>query len=223
MHVPHGVIRPHHATLVASAKIPTRHGQFDTHVFHSSDESGDVKEHVALVFGDIRGKSDVPVRIHSECITSEVFGSLKCDCKDQLEAALAEVAKRGAGAVFYLRQEGRGIGLANKIRAYALQARGADTVDANRLLGLPDDARRYDVARDMIATFDVKSVRLMTNNPEKVNALEALGVTVTGRLPVIVPANPHSIGYLQAKRARMAHALPDGLAMALPLASGDAE
>jgi len=222
MHVPHG-IRPHHATLVASATIPTRHGEFGTHVFQSHDESGDVKEHVALVFGDIRGKSDVPLRIHSECITSEVFGSLKCDCKDQLEAALAEVARRGAGAVLYLRQEGRGIGLANKIRAYDLQSRGADTVDANRLLGLPDDARRYDVARDMIASFDVKSVRLMTNNPEKVNALEALGVTVTGRLPVIVPANPHSVGYLQAKRARMAHALPEGLAMVLPLASGDAE
>jgi GTP cyclohydrolase II len=220
MHVPHGVIRPHRATLVASAKIPTRHGQFDTYVFHDKVDGEDMKEHVALVYGDIRGKEDVPVRIHSECMTSEVFGSLKCDCKDQLEAALAEIARRGAGAVLYLRQEGRGIGLANKIRAYELQSQGADTVDANRLLGLPDDARRYDVAADMLASFDVKSVRLMTNNPEKVNALGALGVTVTGRLPVIVPANPHSLGYLQAKRARMAHALP---AMPFPLASGDAE
>ena len=224
MHVPHGVIRPHHAILVASAKIPTRHGQFDTHVFSSQDESGDVKEHVALVYGDIRGRSDVPVRMHSECITSEVFGSLKCDCKDQLEAALAEVASRGAGAVLYLRQEGRGIGLANKIRAYALQSKGADTVDANRLLGLPDDARRYDVARDMLAHFDVKSVRLMTNNPEKVKALEALGVTVTGRLPVIIEANPHSVAYLQTKRSRMAHALPERFELPItPLASGDAE
>jgi GTP cyclohydrolase II len=227
MHVPNG-IRPHHATLVASARIPTRHGQFDTHVFASRDgDAGEVKEHVALVYGDIRGKADVPVRMHSECITSEVFGSLKCDCKDQLEAALAEVASRGAGAVLYLRQEGRGIGLANKIRAYDLQSRGADTVDANRLLGLPDDARRYDVARDMLAAFDVKSVRLMTNNPEKVRALAALGVVVSGRLPAIVPANPHSAGYLQAKRARMAHALPEGLSVilptALPIAVGDAE
>jgi GTP cyclohydrolase II len=223
MHVPQGVIRPQPAKLVASARIPTRYGDYQTHVFHSEDESGDVKEHVALVFGDIRGKADVPIRIHSECITSEVFGSLKCDCKDQLDAAMREIAKRGAGAVLYLRQEGRGIGLANKIRAYDLQSRGADTVDANRLLGLPDDARRYDVARDMLESFDIKSVRIMTNNPEKVSALDALGIKVTGRLPVIVPANPHSEGYLHAKRARMAHALPERLAMVLPLASGDAE
>ncbi len=224
MHVPHGVIRPHRAILVASAQIPTRHGPFETHVFHAQEDGG-TKEHVALVYGEIRGKADVPIRIHSECITSEVFGSLKCDCKDQLDAAMGEVATRGAGAVLYLRQEGRGIGLANKIRAYALQSKGADTVDANRLLGLPDDARRYDVARDMLEAFDVKSVRLITNNPEKVCALAALGVVVSGRLPAIVPANPHSLGYLQAKRARMAHALPlpEAFDTDLPLASGDAE
>ena len=218
MHVPHGVIRPHRAKLVASATIPTRHGQFETLVFHALDDDDEVKEHVALVRGHVEGATDLPVRIHSECLTSEVFGSLKCDCKDQLEAALGEIARRGAGAVLYLRQEGRGIGLANKIRAYALQSRGHDTVDANRLLGLPDDARRYDVARDMLEHLGVASVRLMTNNPEKVRALEALGVDVTGRLPLVVPANPHSVGYLQTKRARMAHALPD-----LPLAASDAE
>ncbi len=224
MHVPHGVIRPHHGNtrLVASTKLPLQHGDFDTHVFASTDDGGDIKEHVALVLGSIRGVSDLPVRIHSECMTSEVFGSLKCDCKDQLEAAFAEIAQRGTGAVLYLRQEGRGIGLVNKIRAYELQSRGHDTVDANRMLGLPDDARRYDVAADMLAHFGVSSVRLMTNNPQKVSALQALGVSVTGRLPVIVPANPHSLGYLQAKRARMAHALPDRLPT-LALAAGDAE
>jgi GTP cyclohydrolase II len=157
---------------------------------------------------------DLPIRIHSECITSEVFGSLKCDCKEQLDAALAEVARRGAGAVLYLRQEGRGIGLANKIRAYALQARGADTVDANRLLGLPDDAREYHAAAHMLAHFDVQSVQVMTNNPAKVDALRALGVQVTGRLPVVITPNAFSAGYLETKRARMAHELPTRLAVA---------
>jgi GTP cyclohydrolase II len=229
MHVPHGVIRPHHTTghathWQASAKLPTRHGLFETHVF-ASREGGDVKEHVALVFGQIAGAIDLPVRVHSECMTSEVFGSLKCDCKDQLDAAMAEIARRGAGAVLYMRQEGRGIGLANKIRAYELQSHGHDTVDANRLLGLPDDARRYDAAAAMLTHFGVVSIRLMTNNPAKVNGLKALGVNVTGRLPVVVPANPHSIGYLSAKRARMAHALPEVLPelTPLPAAASDAE
>jgi GTP cyclohydrolase II len=196
---------------LARATLPTRHGDFDTYVFHD--------EHVAIVFGDVRGREDVLVRVHSECMTSEVFGSLKCDCKQQLDAAMAAVANAGAGAILYLRQEGRGIGLANKIRAYALQSRGHDTVDANRLLGLPDDARRYDVARDMLQHLGVESVRLMTNNPAKVRALAALGVIVTGRVPVIVPPNQHSARYLEAKRQRMEHDLPD----ALRVAASDAE
>ncbi len=207
MHVPVRVIRPQtpRTAWQASAELPTRHGTFRTHVFLNAG-----KEHVALVFGDIEGRVALPVRIHSECMTSEVFGSLKCDCKEQLEAALAEIAQRGAGAVLYLRQEGRGIGLANKLRAYELQSRGHDTVDANRMLGLPDDAREYDAAAEMLAHFGVKSVLLMTNNPAKVQALEGLGVEVVSRLPVIVAPNPHSVGYLEAKRARMDHLLPDG-------------
>jgi GTP cyclohydrolase II len=207
MHVPDRVIRPH-AELVAQATLPTRHGNFATYVFRAPGKDSQEQEHVALVFGDVAGKEGVLVRVHSECITSEVFGSLKCDCKDQLEAAMAEVARAGSGAVLYLRQEGRGIGLANKIRAYALQSNGHDTVDANRLLGLPDDARRYDAARDMLEALGVKSVRLMTNNPEKVAALQSLGVEVVGRVPVVVPPTPHSVAYLEAKRLRMRHDLP---------------
>jgi GTP cyclohydrolase II len=146
--------------------------------------------------------------VHSECMTSEVFGSLKCDCKEQLDLAMGEIARSGVGAILYLRQEGRGIGLVNKIRAYELQSMGHDTVDANRLLGLPDDAREYHAAAHMLEHFDVKSVLLMTNNPAKVDALAALGVEVVGRLPVVVPPNPFSRRYLETKRARMAHELP---------------
>jgi GTP cyclohydrolase II len=161
-----------------------------------------------MVYGDITGAEALPVRIHSECMTSEVFGSLKCDCKEQLDHALAEIARRGAGAVLYLRQEGRGIGLANKIRAYELQSKGHDTVDANRLLGLPDDAREYHAAAHMLEHFGVKSVLLMTNNPAKVSALGALGVAVDGRLPVVIAPNPFSRQYLETKRERMSHELP---------------
>jgi GTP cyclohydrolase II len=212
MHVPERVIRPLSTECLAEAKIPTRHGEFETHVFRSTASvppRGEAlsQEHVALVRGDVRGR-DVLVRIHSECITSEVFGSLKCDCKEQLDAALAAIGRAGLGAVLYLRQEGRGIGLTNKIRAYALQAHGHDTVDANRMLGLPDDARRYDVARDILQHLGITGVRLLTNNPAKVRALAHLGVPVVGRVPIVVPPNQHSAGYLEAKRLRMDHDLP---------------
>jgi GTP cyclohydrolase II len=229
MHVPPRVIRPQGASTewVAKATIPTRHGDFETHVFRSLRTAPEVDggrslspEHVALVYGDVadlRGRKDVLVRVHSECMTSEVFGSLKCDCKEQLEAAMGSIARAGLGAILYLRQEGRGIGLANKIRAYALQSRGHDTVDANRLLGLPDDARSYEVARDMLSHFGVESVRLLTNNPAKVTALRKLGVDVA-RVPIVVPPNKHSSHYLEAKRLRMEHDLPG-----LRVASGDAE
>jgi GTP cyclohydrolase II len=222
MHVPRRVIRPQTARTewLAQASLPTRHGDFATHVFRSSfrgssggtaappEPGAPASDHVALVFGEVRGASNVLIRVHSECMTSEVFGSLKCDCKEQLDAAMAAVAQAKAGAILYLRQEGRGIGLANKIRAYALQSDGHDTVDANRLLGLPDDARRYDVARDMLEHLGVLSVRVMTNNPAKVTALRSLGVTVVGRVPLVVAANAHSARYLEAKRVRMDHDLP---------------
>jgi GTP cyclohydrolase II len=225
MHVPARVIRPQ-SIWVASTALPTKHGLFTTHIFRSG-----AIEHVALAHGDISHvtqRNGLPVRVHSECMTSEVFGSLKCDCKEQLDWSLGEIVRRGAGAVLYLRQEGRGIGLGNKIRAYELQAGGLDTVDANRSLGLPDDARSYEVARDMLAHLGVSSVRLLTNNPDKVKKLRALGVAVVGIVPVIVAATPFSRGYLEAKRDRMAHDLPsydanNGANDSRRAASGDAE
>jgi GTP cyclohydrolase II len=210
MHVPVKEIRPQ-LEVLAKAPLPTRHGTFEMQVFRYRVEeaaSGLSDEHVALVMGQLSGRTHVPVRIHSECLTSEVFGSLKCDCKDQLEAAQAEIARRGFGAVIYLRQEGRGIGLANKVRAYALQAHGADTVDANRLLGLPDDARRYDAAAAMLTNFGIDSVELLTNNPAKEEALRTLGIDVVRRIPVLVPTNPFSASYLETKRSRMRHVIP---------------
>jgi GTP cyclohydrolase II len=198
---------------LASAPLPTRFGVFEMHVYRwgDVDASGDLglsNQHIALVMGEVRGRRHVPVRVHSECLTSEVFGSLKCDCREQLERAEAEFARRGQGVVLYLRQEGRGIGLANKIRAYALQAMGADTIEANQMLHLPVDARQYDVAAAMLTELGVESVELLTNNPDKVEQLRGLGVVVDKRVPVLVPPNPFSIGYLDVKRRRMAHEIP---------------
>jgi GTP cyclohydrolase II len=192
-------------SVEAEATLPTRHGVFQCIVFRHSEDL--TKEHVALVMGHAAGH-DTLLRIHSECMTSEVFGSLKCDCAGQLDLALANIAKQGRGVVLYLRQEGRSIGLTNKIRAYALQAQGADTVDANRALNLPDDARRYDAATAMLVWLGVRSVRLMTNNPAKIEDLRALGVEVRERVPVVIDAQPFSRAYLAAKRTRMRHVLP---------------
>jgi GTP cyclohydrolase II len=188
-------------------------------VFHFRDgtaASGLSPDHVALVMGNVHGAKAVPVRVHSECLTSEVFGSLKCDCRDQLEAAQAEIGRRGRGVIVYLRQEGRGIGLPAKIRAYELQSKGHDTVDANRILGLPDDARDYSAAAAILQHLGVGSIRLMTNNPLKVKALRTLGVEIESRVPSIVGTNPFSASYLEAKRQRMGHTLPD---MSTPRAS----
>ncbi|MFO0762951.1 MAG: GTP cyclohydrolase II [Byssovorax sp.] len=210
MHVPATEIRPR-LEVVAQAPVPTRFGTFQMSVFHwgASDPAlGLSPDHVALVMGELKGREDVLLRVHSECLTSEVFGSLKCDCREQLEAAQAEIGRRGQGVVLYLRQEGRGIGLTNKIRAYELQSNGHDTVDANRMLGLPDDARDYAPAAAMIQHLGIGSIQLMTNNPAKVNALRALGVSISGRRGVVVGHNPFSAGYLEAKRLRMGHALP---------------
>jgi GTP cyclohydrolase II len=195
---------------LAQASIPTPFGRFDVRVFRQTEltmGSSTHHEHVALVLGDVRGK-DVVARVHSECLTGEVFGSLRCDCRAQLESAQAAIAKEGAGVIVYLRQEGRGIGLANKIKAYALQDQGVDTVDANQMLHLPVDGRDYGVAAAILNELGVSSVRLLTNNPTKVAGLQALGITVSERVPLVVPANEHSSQYLQTKRRKMQHDLP---------------
>jgi GTP cyclohydrolase II len=218
MYVAKSAIRPQ-LRITAEAPVPTRFGDFQMMVFNFGDED-DASEHqlspdhnlspdhVALVMGDVRGRRGVTCRVHSECLTSEVFGSLKCDCKEQLEAAQAEIGRRGFGVVLYLRQEGRGIGLANKIKAYRLQSMGHDTVDANRLLNLPDDVREYDAAAAMLEHLGVETIRLLTNNPEKIEALRRLGTKVDEHAPSLVRPNRFSAGYLEAKRARMNHALP---------------
>ena len=188
----------------SEAAIPTEYGEFKIIVYH---EDGSPHEHVALVKGDVAGKSEVLSRVHSECFTGEVLHSMKCDCREQLDFALRKIQDEGCGVVFYLRQEGRGIGLGNKVKAYALQAAGADTVDANRMLGFADDARRYYVATAMIRDLGIQSIALMTNNPEKVRALRADGVTVSSRVPTLVELNSYSRSYLETKRARMGHVL----------------
>lgn len=189
--------------LAAEARLPSRFGDFHVVAFDSVDG----KEHAAIVHGDVRGLEAVPLRVHSECFTGDVMGSLKCDCRDQLEAALHLIADEPHGVVLYLRQEGRGIGLANKIRAYALQDAGLDTVEANHALGFQDDERRYDVAAHMIQELGIRSIRLITNNPKKIEGLRALGVQVDGRIPLQMTPNPHNDTYLRTKKAKSGHML----------------
>ncbi len=193
--------------FVSETLLPTTSGEFRVRAYR---DLSDGSEPVAIFAGDVSGMADVPVRVHDECFTSEVLGSLKCDCREQLKFAMDTIQRREHGVVIYLRQEGRGIGLANKIAAYALQEEGHDTVDANRLLGLPDDQRRYDAAASILDDLGVKSIQLMTNNPRKLELLEEQGVNIAARLPVLVAANPHSVGYLQAKAERMGHLLDPG-------------
>src|SRR5512138_1551523 len=194
--------RSHVVELYSEAPLPTTRGTFRVVVFRDRRNQ---HEHVAMVMGEVAGGEAVPVRVHSECLTSEVLGSLKCDCRAQLDRALDLVAERGRGVLLYLRQEGRGIGLGNKIRAYALQAEGHDTYEANRLLGFPDDLRRYDVAADMLRLLGVRSVELVTNSPQKLAALTEAGVRVRGRIQLPSPSNPHNVEYLRVKRERTGH------------------
>ncbi len=188
----------------AVADLPTRYGQFRIVAFWNNRDG---KEHVAIVRGDVMGASEVRTRLHSECLTGDVMGSLRCDCRDQLEAALRDLGARDAGLLLYLRQEGRGIGLVNKVRAYALQDRGLDTVDANLALGFEEDERDYAIAAHMLASLNVQSIQLMTNNPDKVEQLQRLGVRVTSRVALVAPANDYNRFYLRTKALRCGHQL----------------
>jgi len=186
------------------AKLPSRFGDFRIVAFWNNR---DQKDHIAIVHGDVVGAEDVATRLHSECLTGDVIGSLRCDCRDQLETALVKIGEQERGVVLYLRQEGRGIGLANKIRAYALQDQGLDTVEANLALGFRDDERDYAVAAHMLASLGIASIQLMTNNPAKINQLQQYGVKVNRRLPHVLPPNAHNKFYLETKARRSGHYL----------------
>jgi GTP cyclohydrolase II len=187
------------AIRYAEAEIPTTHGTFRLIVYRIGGE-----EHLAVVRGDVTG-DDVLCRVHSECMTGEVLGSLKCDCRAQLDMALAAIARAGRGVLVYLRQEGRGIGLGNKIRAYALQAEGKDTVEANLSLGFAADLRSYDMAAAILRDLGVRSVALMTNNPDKLAGLEEAGIEVAAHVPHWTADHEHNRDYLEVKRAKMGH------------------
>mgnify|MGYP005989071555 FL=1 len=189
-------------SFVASAILPTQWGQFTIHGFE--DESNG-KEHVALVFGEPDSDQPLLCRVHSECLTGDCMFSLRCDCGPQLQRAMESVAKEGRGIILYLRQEGRGIGLLNKIKAYALQDTGADTVEANVQLGFDPDLREYQICKPMFDHFGIKSLRLMTNNPEKIDAITEMGIQVTEIVPIHTGANPHNENYLAVKVDKMGH------------------
>jgi GTP cyclohydrolase II len=198
-----GIGRTHACVRIAAvADLPTIFGTF--HIVGFADDR-DGKDHVAIVKGDPFGREDVLVRLHSECLTGDALGSLRCDCRDQLHASLRAIADEAVGMVLYLRQEGRGIGLLNKLRAYALQDDGLDTVEANLALGFRDDEREYSIAAHMLSLLQVRSIRLMTNNPRKVEGLTSLGVRVGGRIPLVIPANEHNRSYLETKAIRSGH------------------
>lgn len=196
-------MNPHLKDLVQTP-IPTRHGEFILH-YYSNNIDG--KEHVALVKGNVAGKENVPVRIHSECFTGDVLGSRRCDCGEQLEMALEMLNQSAVGILLYLRQEGRGIGLLKKLQAYNLQDQGLDTVDANIHLGHLADEREYDVAALMLESLNVKSIQLITNNPKKIDGLKQLGIKVVKRIPIEVVAHKDNLGYLKTKAKKMAHML----------------
>ena len=193
--------------FVQSCRLPTEYGSFEMHGFEDPTTN---KEHLVLTLGDIGGEEPVLARVHSECLTGDALFSLRCDCGVQLQAALHAIADAGRGALFYLRQEGRGIGLLNKIRAYHLQDLGADTVEANEQLGFGADMRDYSILAPMFDHLKIRRVRLMTNNPRKVAALSGIGVEVVERLPLKMGSNPHNEKYLQTKGAKLGHMFDAG-------------
>lgn len=188
--------------IVARAQLPTQHGHFEMIAFENNQDG---KDHVVFVKGDVVGQRAVPMRVHSECLTGDVFGSIKCDCRAQLEAAIESIAAEECGMIAYMRQEGRGIGLANKIRAYSLQDRGFDTVEANLHLGFDDDLRRYDIAAAMVHLMGVESVHLMTNNPRKLAGLRDHGVLVEARSAIETEPTEFNRFYLLTKKQKSGH------------------
>lgn len=191
--------------IASTVRLPTRHGEFALMGFTGFVDG---LEHVALVKGAVRGRADVLVRIHSECLTGDVFGSRRCDCGEQLDAALEKIAAAGAGLVIYLRQEGRGIGLTNKLRAYALQDAGMDTVEANHALGFADDLRDFTAAVDILKALEIPNVQLMTNNPRKVDGLLSAGIDAV-RVPLLSCVSVENAAYLQTKADKLGHLIPE--------------
>jgi 3,4-dihydroxy 2-butanone 4-phosphate synthase / GTP cyclohydrolase II len=208
-----------HVVRVAETRLPTVHGDFTAYGYRITIDGS---EHIALVHGDLGDGTDVLTRVHSECLTGDVFGSRRCDCGPQLDEALDRIVAAGRGVVVYLRgHEGRGIGLVAKLQAYQLQDGGRDTVDANLDLGLPADARHYGAATQVLRDLGVSSVRLLTNNPAKTTSLEEYGIVVNERVPLTPRPNDHNIGYLLTKRDRMGHDLPNLAGLAAPLLEGN--
>ena len=191
--------------VYARAKLPSRHGMLEVVSF--TDVEGRRLDDIAVVCGDIAGAARVPTRVHSECLTGDVFGSLRCDCRDQLELALDRIAADGFGLILYMRQEGRGIGIAEKIRAYELQDEGYDTLEANLHLGFDGDLRRYDIAAAMIHALEVESIVLHTNNPAKIAGLVSNGVAVVERVSIVSEPRDENVHYLRTKKAKMGHEL----------------
>lgn len=189
---------------VAEADLPSKYGHFRIHAYESKLDG---KCHLAIMKGDVRGKKDVLVRVHSECLTGDALGSMRCDCGEQLAAALKKIEAEGCGVVLYMRQEGRGIGLANKMRAYELQDNGKDTVEANVLLGFAPDERDYGIGAQILADLGLSSIRLMTNNPAKRAGLEGYGLSITERVPLVMPVNEYDKNYMKVKSAKMGHIL----------------